>query len=616
MIRISVLGSANRLYSVVGAGLATIAIKLGVGLAAVGLWCASFSPTIARAQEPALEPAQAADVAWPLAAVAREFRLSDFLPADSPAVAKRVYRLRFAPTGQALAIRDGANQLWQYELGTGRVQLAERLASDNRRLQDVAYSRDGQRLYGISENGRPSFQWWDTQEMRLQQHDDTVGGKRVECLLDGGVLINGRETLESWPTGQGPKIKKRAGLVRSLEGSVTLLMYNLSGMVGESGLEWREHVADETTRVLPAPSLPLAWQQLLLRQVGRAVGRAPSVSGSLLLSPCGNRVVLLDRRAVMLWDAGSDQPWLELNSDAKGLAHLPLAGDILTAHFSPNGQWLLLGTVGRSDPVTIPGEVHVIDAVAGRWVGVVARTTQSASAIDFSDDQKLLAVGSTSLVDDRVQIIDWEQWLSGAAVNTGATEQTPNTADRVEDDGAAVPTAAAIERLDRELGHFDLRTAWPSILRARQVAAAIEPTFTASLAAGDGLLNERLQSVWPRLEHPNFQQRERAEAELRTLALQHPEAIAGLLEVSGLSGEARFRIQRTVSSMSGIARLPADDWRRLCRQLQALEGISADWAGQLLQSTTAHPTRSLARQARLSWHVWQRRYPADNAKTP
>lgn len=604
MIRISVLGSANRLFSVAGTGLAAIAIGLGVGLASVALQCEPFSPAIARAQE----PAQAADVAWPLAAVAREFRLSDFLPADSPAVAKRVYRLRFAPAGQALAIRDGANQLWQYELGTGRVQLAERLASDNRRLQDVAYSRDGQRLYGISENGRPSFQWWDTQEMRLRQHDDTVGGKRVECLLDGGLLINGRETLESWLPGQGPKIKKRAGLVRSVEGSVTLLLYNLSGMVGESGLEWREHVAGDTTRVLPAPSLPLAWQQLLLRQVGRAVGRAPSVSGTLLLSPCGNRVVLLDRRAVMLWDAGSDQPWSELNADAKGLAQLPLAGDILTAHFSPNGQWLVLGTVGRSEPVEIPGEVHVIDAVAGRWVGVVARTTQSASAIDFSDDQRFLAVGSTSLVDDRVQIIDWEQWLSGAGVATGAMEQTPNAAERVEYDGASLPTAAALERLDQELGHFDLRRAWAGVLRARTQAATIEPTFTADLAVGDVLLHERLQSVWPRLELPNFQQRERAEAELRTLALQYPEAVAGLLEVTGLSGEARFRVQRTVSSMSGIARLPADDWRRLCRQLQALEGISADWAGQLLQSTTAHPTRSLARQARLSWHIWQRRH--------
>ncbi len=608
MIRISVLGSANRLFSVVGAGLVTLAVGLGVGLASVGLGSEPFSPAIARAQEPVPDAAQALDVAWPLAAVAREFRLSDFLPADSPAVAKRVYRLRFAPNGQALAIRDGANQLWQYELGTGRVQLAERLASDNRRLQDVAYSRDGQRLYGISENGRPSFQWWDTQELRLQQHDDTVAGKRVECLLDGGVLINGRETLESWLPGQGPKIKKRAGLVRSVEGSVTLLLYNLSGMVGESGLEWREHVAGDTTRVLPAPSLPLAWQQLLLRQVGRAVGRAPSVSGSLLLSPCGNRVVLLDRRAILLWDAGSDQPWSELNADAKGLAQLPLAGDILTAHFSPNGQWLVLGTVGRSEPVAIPGEVHVIDAVAGRWVGVVARTTQSASAIDFSDDQRFLAVGSTSLVDDRVQIIDWEQWLSGADADRGATEATPSAAVEPWYDRPAAVSEAAVDRLDRNFGHLDTRLAWSGVLWARRHSEAIAPTLTARLAPGDGLLHERLQSVWPRLELPNFQQRERAEAELRTLALQYPEAVAGLLEVSGLSGEARFRVQRTVSSMSGIARLPANDWRGLCRQLQALEGISAEWAGQLLQATTTHPTRSLARQARLSWHVWQQRH--------
>jgi hypothetical protein len=492
-------------------------------------------------------------------------------------------------------------------LATGRAQLAERLPSDNRRLQDVTYSRDGRRLYGISENGRPGFQWWDTDELRLQQHDDTVAGKQVECLLDGSLLINGRETLESWSAGQGPKIKKRAGLVRSLEGSVTLLMYNLSGMVGESGLEWREHVAGDTTRVLTAPTLPLAWQQLLLRQVGRAVGRAPSVTGTLLLSPCGNRVALLDRRAVMLWDAGSDQPWAELKADAAGLARLPLEGDILTARFSPNGQWLVLGTVGRSEPVAVPGEVHVIDAVAGRWVGVVARTTQSASAFDFSDDQRLLAVGSTSLVDDRVQIIDWEHWLNGADADRGATEQTPHPAVEPWYDWAEVSEAAALERLDRKLGHPDMRWAWSGVLWARRHSAAIAPTLTASLAPGDGLLHERLHSIWPRLELPNFQQRERAEAELRILALQYPEAVTGLLEVAGLSGEARFRVQRTVSSMSGIARLPADDWRRICRQLQTLEGIPEDWAGQLLQATTTHPTRSLARQARLSWQVWQLR---------
>lgn len=553
-------------------------------------------PADATATNPAAGSLVAPADDWPLAEVATEFRMSDFLPADSPAVAKRVYRLRFAPDGQALAIRDGANHLWQYHLPTGRVQLAERLATDNRRLQDVTYSRDGQRLYGISENGRPSFQWWDTQELRLRQHDDTVSGKRIECLLDGSLLINGRETLENWPEGQGPKIKKRAGLVRSVEGSVTLLMYNLSGMVGESGLEWREQVGGDQTRVLTAPSLPLVWQQLLLRQVGRAVGRASSVSGTLLLSPCGNRVVLLDRRAIMLWDAGSDRPWLELSAEAEGLAKLPLSGDILTASFSPNGQWLMVGTVGRSEPVAIPGEVHAIDAVAGRWVGVVARTTQSASAIDFSDDQRYLAVGSTSLVDDRVRIIDWEQWLTAGHHHATGSER-PLVADE-----------AALTWLDQQLGQPEMPSAWGGVLWARDQTSAVEASFTASLAPGDARLHERLQSVWPRLELPNFRQRERAEADLRLLALQYPEAVAALLETPELTGEARFRVQRTVSAMSGIARLPADDWRRLCRQLQSLEGIAAPWAGQLLQATTTHPTRSLARQARLSWQIWRRRH--------
>jgi hypothetical protein len=298
----------------------------------------------------------------------------------------------------------------------------------------------------------------------------------------------------------------------------------------------------------------------------------------------------------MLWDAGSDQPWLELNAEADGLAKLPLSGDILTANFSPNGQWLLLGTIGRSEPVAIPGEVHVIDAVAGRWVGVVARTTQSASALDFSDDNRYLAIASTSLVDDRVRIIDWEQWLAKGHQPAADGEQ-----------GLVAPEAT-LTWLDEQLAHPDIRAAWAGVLWARGEIATVQPSFTASLAPGDAHLQARLQNVWPRLELPHFQQREGAEAELRLLALQYPEAVAALLEVPELRGEARFRVQRTVSAMSGIARLPTDDWRRLCRQLQSLEGIPAPWAGQLLQATTTHPTRSLARQARLSWQIWQLRH--------
>jgi WD40 repeat protein len=528
-----------------------------------------------------------ADEPFPSAVPWMEFTMSSILPADSQPVAKRVYRLRFSPNHEKLAIRDGSNNVWQYDLKQHTAQLAARTPNDLKRLQDFAYSSDGQYLYGIGERGNATWQCWTTKDLELASSSQSVEGRHIERTLGGELMVNGRDVMNlSSPTAE-PKVRKRSGLVRSHEGSVTLIMYNLSGLFGESGLEWKEQSGDATSD-LQTPVLNQHWQGILQRQVGRAVGRQSSVGGSLLLSPCGNRVVLLDRRELLLWDAATNEPWQLLSPDLPGPQHLPISADILSAKFSPNGQWLVIGTVGRGNPEQIPGEVHLIDMVAGCWLGRITTTTQSASAIDFSDDQRWLAVGSTSLLDDRIRIFDVAAWL-----------ETPTQPDDHE--------RPQFSKLD-DLAMANPRSAMLQVFQLRQQAAGYREELTSLLTYDPSHAQQMMAEVIEKMDSPTYSVRDRAESELQRMAELFPTTIRELMDLETLSSESRFRIKRTIAAMTGIARMSVLEWQVLCRSLHALEGVGEPWAGQLLADTCQHPIRFVARAARLSHQVWLSRY--------
>lgn len=529
----------------------------------------------------------AADEPLPPAVPWLEFAMSSILPADSRPVAKRVYRLRFSPDHEKLAIRDGDNNIWQYDLKLRSAKLAPRTPKDQRRVQDFAYSADGQHLYAVGERGAPSWLCWTTTDLELASTSNAVEGRHLERTLTGDLMINGRDVLNLQSPIADPKVRKRSGLVRSHEGSVTLLMYNLSGLTGESGLEWKEQ-GDDLTSNLQSPKLNDHWQQILQRQVGRAVGRQSSVGGSLLLSPCGNRVVLLDRRELLLWDAATNEPWQLFSPDSPGSQNLPVSADILTAKFSPNGQWLAVGTVGRGNPDPIEGEIHLIDMVAKSWVGQVTTTTQSASALDFSDDQRWLAVGSTSLLDDRVRIFDLDAWVS---------RRSPSV-----DHGPPL-----LPKLD-ELSAADARLALLQIVHLRQQPEVYREELNSVLTFDTARAQQLIGPVIQRMDSPTYDVRVQAESDLQRMADLFPATIHELLDATELSSEARFRIQRTIAAMTGIARMSPPEWRLLCRSMHALEGIGEPWAEQLLSNSSRHPIRFVARQARLSHQVWLSRH--------
>jgi hypothetical protein len=535
----------------------------------------------------AAAPRLSADDPRPMVQPLFEFTMSSILPADSPSVAKRVYRLRFSPNRQKLAIRDGDNNVWQYDLATQTAQLAERTAKEQRRIQDLAYAADGKRLYGIADRGTPTWFCWQTDELKLVGQSNVVEGRVIERMLSGELIVNGRDVLTLSHPDAEPKIRQKSGLLRSNEGAVTLLVYNMSGISGESGLEWREK-ADDTSVVLSTPVLSEQWQRTLQQQVSRAVGRQTSVGGALMLSPCGNRVVMLDRRAIIIWDAASGEEWRDLSDELPGPGRLPVPSDILTAKFSPNGQWLVVGTVGKSAPEAIAGEVHLIDMVAGRWAGRLTTTTQSASALDFSDDQRWLAVASSSLVDDRVRVFDLDAWLAAPATANDQITNRPLSLD--------------------ELATDDPRLA---ILRIGQLQkqGEVYRTILATTLTYDASRARRLMGeVVEKMDSPVFEVRSHAEREMQILATQFPTTIRELLDDDTLTSESKFRIKRTVTTMNGVARLSEEQWRLLCRSLHALEGISEAWAEQLLAKTTEHPIRFVSRQARLSHQVWLNRH--------
>ena len=544
------------------------------------IWCGLGNALLGRL---------AADEPFPPAEPWLEFRMSDFLPSDSPQVAKRVYRLRFSPDHANLAIRDGDNNVWQFDLEHQTAALAAREATDQRRIQDFAYSADGQHLYGIGERGTPTWLCWAAQDLALIGTSNSVEGRHLERVMSGELMINGRDVLSLQAPTADPKIRKRAGLVRSNEGSVTLLMYNLSGMGGESGLEWKDRVEDATSSI-QTPALSPHWQQVLQKQVARAVGRQSSVGGSLLLSPCGNRVVLLDRRELLLWNAATDDSWRLLGPDSPEPSRVPLAADILSAKFSPNGQLLAIGTVGRGTPDPIAGEVHLIDTVTGSWVGRITTTTQSASALDFSDDQRWLAVGSTSLVDDRVRIFDLNAWIEAHA---GAPDQV----------------SPAISGLDG-LATTDYRAAMFHVYQMRKEPEGYRDPMVKTLTYDAKRAQELMGQVIARLDSPLHQVRASAESELQRMSEFFPTTIRELMDLPTLSSEARFRIKRTVQGMTGVARMSEQEWQILCRSLHALEGVNEPWAEQLLVESSQHPIRFVARQARLSHQVWRSRQRA------
>ncbi len=533
---------------------------------------------------PGVATAAENDESVPPAPVGFQLRMSDFLPDDSPSVSKRVYRLKFTPDGQSIAIRDGGNSVWQYDLREKTALQAEIPEGDRKRIMDLAYSLDGSRLYGISESGSASLLCWNSADLQLVWQSDSVAGKDILMTPTGELLINGRELMDIDLESQVPRVRKRAGLVRSWEGSVSLLLQNLAAG-SDSRLEWRDRFDESATKVVASPPLPLAWQAVLQREVGRAVGRQGSVSGALILAADGNRVVVKSRRGLLLWDAATEEPWQELGSLQKPLdaGYIPLSGDILTVAMSPNGQWMAVGTVGTSEPNRVPGEVHLIDAVCGRWIGRLTTTYQSASALDFSDDSRWLAVGSSSLVEDHVRIFDLEAWFAEIVASRQWDVNEATEADFL----AAEPFRPLVAMLSSQASPGR----WQAILQGR-----LEYDFSST--------RHSLLAAAQALDSQNYAGREEAEGEMRLLAVQFPAVLREILDDRNLSSETRFRLQRVVGQVSGVVRLPTSKWRSISRTMYALERIEQPWAGELLRQAMEHPVRAIARQATISHHGW------------
>jgi WD40 repeat protein len=522
-------------------------------------------------------------------------RMTDFLPSESRSVAKRVYVLRFSPIGQRLAIRDGANEVWEYDLKGARARRISAANNDSKRIEDLLYSPSGDRLFAISASGNVGLQSWG-----LQDPDDSwradIWGTSLAWAGPARLLVDGRNVYAIDRPESPPLLVQKSGLLRTPEGSISLLMSNLDGTAGESSLEWREKFPDGTVKVLRTPPLPEVWQILLQRRVGRSVGRQAAVDHVLKLSPDGNRLVILGEAGLLVWNASSNAGLIEMSSRQVdfGAVWVPLEGQISAATYAPNGQWLAVSVQNKTEQDGLVGEVHLIDAVAGQWLGRLGTLKHGVGAMAFSRDGQLFAMGSTSLVEDEVRVYDLDRWMTDSLEARTAAEAPGEI-------GARAPNL-------RGLASSDPVVAWASIQAVRGAPQDWQAELSGVFKQDPAQTASRLNQLVTALESPSFRERELALDALQTFGEREPAAVRALQDQPSLSSEGRFRIQSVLNSMSGVARPDHAEWLLYCRTLQALEGVPDDWAQEALAMAAAHPLRAIARQAKLSQDVWQAKH--------
>lgn len=553
--------------------------------AAVSYWALSSFAMVAAQESPEATPVVGSPPAFQVDFLVDSISMSELLPPDARSVARRVSHLQYSPDGKTLAIRNGDNQVMLLELRTKQARVAEGIRRHHNRIEDLAFNPQGDTLYAVTAAGTPGLIAWRVSDLEIVLNRPQLFGQRLSVGSDGKIYVHGAELICFDPQQADASVRRWKADAFAVLDPLPMLVKVVSG--DRQSLRWMELLwmplaPSQEALSYPIPILPLQWKTTLEQNL---IGKSVTRRLGLQVSPDANRLVLIDDRAIALWEVAVAPQWSfleEIGIPGRDVRFMKLNGRIFTFAFSPDSQFLVLGTVGNSET---PGQAIVIDAVAGQVVGTIANSPRSITALGFSPDGLRLAVGSSSLQDDRIQIIDFETWLFSQS-------------------------DAVIENPVSTLADSDPRVAAKSVGLARTLPLTAIDALFAPLDSDFEVAANTVQICLQGMTADRHQQRQEAESAL-TILLMNNRSLIQSIDQEQLSAEVRFRVRRTIASLQAGYRLPLAQWLACCRGLRVLQSSADPQAATRLQTLAQHPLLPLARQANNSLQIWQKRFATE-----
>jgi WD40 repeat protein len=325
----------------------------------------------------------------------------------------------------------------------------------------------------------------------------------------------------------------------------------------------------------PAPT-PVRLMDAASGRVLRTIGQADHPTSAHALSPDGRTLAVTERDrdaqaehyGVALWEvaSGRQRGWLKDTNGATALA------------FSPDGKLLAVGG---------DGVVYLALSASGRELARIDAYQGRVESLVFSLDGKWLAIAG----DDNSALV---------------CDVAKLTAGRIP--GAAKLTAKELDDLWTDLSGGDGTKAYAAITRlaagGKESVAYLSPRFKPAPPPDE----KRIAQLITDLDNESFDVREKATAALGRLGQQAEPTLTRALEKTE-STEVRTRIGRLLEKLKDPVAPPSPELVQL-RMLEVLTNSETEEAHDLLKELAkGSPETQLTRAAKAALKGWEKRQP-------